>query len=145
MLTAVSRATADPRVWIYAACDLLFAVVYAVVFTRLVPAYRAGPMLFCWALVVVVAIMGVGMLVRGKWGWRLAVGACGTMLALELLLLVLMITAAAFLAGVYGSFGRGGAGMTVLIALLSFEVIALLPALQLKFLLTRAGRRAFGK
>jgi hypothetical protein len=129
-------------VFIYAGLDFLFAAVYAVVFTRLVPAYRLESTLICWALVLAVAAMGVGMLIRGRWGWRIAVGACGTMLALEVLLLALLLTAASFLAGVYGSFGRGGAGMTALIALLSIEVFALLPALQLKFLLTRAGRRA---
>ena len=133
----------DPRVFIYAGFDLLFAIIYAVVFTKLLPAFRVGPALLCWVLVLAVALMGIGMLLRGKWGWRIAVGACGTMLLLEVVLLVLMLTAAAFLSGVYGSFGRGGAGMTVLAALVTIEVIALLPALQLKFLLTRAGRRAF--
>lgn len=135
----------DPRLFIYAGLDFLFAAIYAVVFARLLPAYRIGPALLCWALVAVVAAMGLGMVLRGRWGWRIAVGACGTLLALELVLLILMLSAAAFLAGVYGSFGRGGAGMAILAALVTIEVIALLPALQLKFLLTRSGRRAFGR
>lgn len=150
MLGAVSRSPrgasrTDPRVFIYAGFDFAMAVVYAIVFTRYLPAYRAGPALLCWLLVAAVAAMGVGMLLRGRWGWRLAVGACGTLLALEVVILVLMLTAAAFLSGVYGSFGRGGAGMAVLVALLTIEIIALLPALQLKFLMTRSGRRAFGQ
>lgn len=144
MLAPVRRST-DPRVFIYAGLDFLFGVIYAVVFSQLLPAYRTGPALLCWALVAVVAAMGAGMLLRGKWGWRIAVGACGTLLLLEVVLLVLMVSAAAYLAGVYGSFGRGGAGMTVLAALVTIEVIALLPALQLKYLMTRAGRRAFDR
>ena len=134
----------DPRVFIYAGFDFAVAAVYAIAFARYLPAYRIGASLLCWTLVGVVALMGIGMLWRGKWGWRIAVGACGTLLALEVLVLVLMVSAAAFLAGVYGSFGRGAAGMAVLGALLTIELIALLPALQLKFLMTRAGRRAFG-
>lgn len=142
MLAAVSGRR-DPRVFIYAGFDFAVAVIYAIAFGRYLPAFRPGPALMCWVLVAAVALMGAGMLMRGRWGWRIAVGACGTLLALEVVLLVLILTAAAFLAGVYGSFGRGGAGMAVLAALVTIEVIALLPALQLKFLMTRAGRRAF--
>jgi hypothetical protein len=45
---------------------------------------------------------------------------------------------------VYGAFGRGAAMMVLLAVLLSIQLIALLPALQLKYLLSRAGRRHHG-
>lgn len=134
----------DPRVFIYAGFDVAMALVYAIVITRVAPPFRAGPALLVWLLVVAALAMGAGMLIRSRWGWRLAVGGCGFLLVLEVILLVLILASAAFLSGVYGAFGKGGAGMAVLVALLTIQMVALLPSLQLKFLMTRAGRRAFG-
>lgn len=138
--SALSR---DPRVHIYAGFDLLMALLQATLITWIAPPFRAGPALFLWALVAVLLVTGAGMIAGRRWGWRVAVGGCGILLALELVLLILILSSAAFLAGAYGSFGRGGAGLAIVAALLSIQMIALLPALQLKFLLTRGGRRAF--
>lgn len=139
----MARSRRDPRVFIYAGFDFAMALVYAVVITRVTPPFRAGPALFGWLLVGAAALMGVGMVLRSRWGWRISVGACGLLLALEVALLVLILSSAAFLSGVYGSFGKAGAGLAIVGALFSIQMIALLPGLQLKFLLTGAGRRAF--
>lgn len=138
--SALSR---DPRVYIYAGFDVLLALLYATLITWIAPPYRVAPALFLWALVGVLLATGAGMAIGRRWGWRVAVGGCGILLALELVLLILILGSAAFLSGVYGSFGRGGAGLAIVAALVSIQMIALLPALQLKFLLTRGGRRAF--
>ena len=58
--------------------------------------------------------------------------------------IVLLLTTAAYLSGVYGAFGKAASSGALLAAALMFEAVALVPALQLKWALTRAGRRAFG-
>lgn len=128
------------RPYIYAAFDLLMAVVYAVVLTQ-APTRHAAHAALLWSTVVLVVVAGAGMLVRRRWGRRAAMAACGAMLVCTVILLVLLLMSASFLAGVYGAMGRSAAGMTLLIAALVIELMGLLPAFQLKFLMTRAGRR----
>jgi hypothetical protein len=57
---------------------------------------------------------------------------------------ILLLTTAAYLSGVYGAFGKAAASGATLAVFLVIEAVAFLPALQLKWALTRAGRRAFG-
>jgi hypothetical protein len=45
---------------------------------------------------------------------------------------------------VYGAFGKGAAAGIMGAMALIFELVGILPTLQAKFLMTRAGRRAFG-
>jgi hypothetical protein len=134
----------DIRPYVYAALDTGLAAIYAVLLVSVLPVGHAGPSGLLWALVACDVVMAAGMLVRHRWGWRVAAGMCGLMLLLELVLLVLLVVSAAFLAGVYGSFGKGAALLTLVAAFLSLQLVALVPALQLKFLLTRAGRRHYG-
>jgi hypothetical protein len=65
-------------------------------------------------------------------------------LLLEVVLLITIVMSAAYLAGVYGAFGEGAALMTLLAGFVTIQLIAILPAFQLKFLMTRAGKRCFG-
>ena len=96
-----------------------------------------------WLLVVLFGAMSVFSLVRKPWARRIVVGACACLLLFEVILLGLFISSAAFLSGVFGSFGTGGAGLVLLLGVLSIQLVALLPALQMKFLMTRAGRLAY--
>ena len=57
----------------------------------------------------------------------------------------LLVMSASFLSGVYGSMGKGAAMFALLGAALVIELCGILPALQHKFLMTRAGRRHFGQ
>jgi hypothetical protein len=57
---------------------------------------------------------------------------------------VRILISAAFLAGVYGAFGKAASTFAVVSVALIVEVVALLPIVQIKFLMTRAGRRAYG-
>ena len=131
------------RPYIYAAFDLLMAIIYAVVLTQ-APTRHAAHAALLWTTVVLVVVAGAGMLVRRRWGRRAAMAACGAMLICTVTVLVLLLMSASFLAGVYGAMGRSAAGMTLLIAALVIELMGLLPAFQLKFLMTRAGRRWYG-
>jgi hypothetical protein len=89
-------------------------------------------------------VAGVATAVGRTIGWRVAAAALLLLLVLEVLLLIGLVTSAAFLAGVFGSFGQAAATVSLMAAALSIQTIALVPALQLKYLRTRAGRRAFG-
>lgn len=134
----------DPRPFIYAGFDFFMAVAYVVLVTWLSPTRHLAGQVLLWGMVVTVVLMGAATLTRNRWGWRVAAGACGLLLLLELVLLGLILASAAFLAGVYGAFGRGAATMALLAALLTIQGVALLPAFQLKFLMTRAGRKSYG-
>lgn len=134
----------DRRPTIYAGFDFAFAALYAVLLGQ-VPTRHAASNALLWSTVVAVVLAGAGMVVRNRWGWRVAVAGCGVLLLVTVLLLVLVLLSASFLAGVYGSMGRGAALMALLAGALIVELCGILPALQLKFLMTRAGRRCFGR
>jgi hypothetical protein len=53
-----------------------------------------------------------------------------------------IIVSAAFLAGVYGALGMMAAVFALLAAALMIEAVVLVPLFQLKFLMTRGGKRA---
>lgn len=134
----------ERRPYLYAGFDFAFAAVYAFLLAQ-VPTRHPLHAALLWSTVAAVALAGAGMLVRNRWGWRLAVAGCGLLLVVTVALLVLVLLSASFLAGVYGSMGRGAALMALLAGALIVELCGLLPALQLKFLMTRAGRRWFGQ
>jgi hypothetical protein len=139
------QAARDPRVVIYAGFDFSMAAVYAVVLFGVVPGRHAWVQALSALLVGAAALMGASMVIRRTWSWWLGVSACVALLLLAALFLVLTVTSAAFLFGVYGSFGQAGAMLALVAAALIVELVALLPAFQLKFLMTRAGRRSFGR
>lgn len=137
------RRIRDLRPWVYAGCDFVIAIVWAYLQVAFMPNRHGFASAYMWSLAVLPAALGAAMFVRNRWGWRVAAGAAVLVLVLWIILLVLLLAAAAYLSGVYGSFGKAAAMGTLTIALISFNVIALIPALQLKFVLTRAGRRHF--
>ncbi|MBT8491973.1 MAG: hypothetical protein KJO07_02840 [Deltaproteobacteria bacterium] len=135
----------DRRPLIYGALDLLFAVAYGLTFALVVPNRFAGYSLILWALVVAIGAAGIGTLSRRPQGWLLACVGCSLQLGLTLILLVLLAISSAFLAGVYGALGQGAAVLALVFAALVVQLVGLLPAFQLKYLMTRAGRRSFGR
>jgi len=46
---------------------------------------------------------------------------------------------------VYGAFGKAAATFALVMVALLVELVALLPVVQVKYLMTRSGRRAFGR
>jgi hypothetical protein len=142
--SAGSRARGDLRPYTYAAIDAVLAAVYAVVVFVLAPSRAPVHQLWMTGLVVAAAAMAIGTVTRRRWGWRVAIAGAASLLALSLLALVLLALSAAFLTGVYGAFGRGAAALVGVAALLVIELVALVPGLQLRYLLSRAGRERFG-
>ena len=134
----------DIRLFLYAGFDFVMAGVYALLMIQ-VPTRHPAHAALLWGTVVAVALAGVGMLWRSRWGWRAAVTGCTALLVIAVVVLVLILLSASFLSGVYGSMGRGAAMMALLAGALVIEVCGLLPAFQLKFLFTRAGRRLYGQ
>ncbi len=141
----------DVRPFLYAGLDLAFGILYIVIFTTLAVNRHTWAMVILWSLPVVVIVMGlatlVGAVMRGpsrRLAWIAAVSAGTAMLVLTIVLLGLLLASAAFLSGVYGAFGKAAASGVLAGAALVVELVAILPALQVKYLLTRAGRRAFG-
>jgi hypothetical protein len=135
----------DRRPIIYGVLDLCFAAVYALTFALVVPNRFASYSLVLWGLVATIAAAGAGTLSRNPRGWLIACVGCGVQLGLTVILLALLVISAAFLAGVYGALGQGAAVLALVFAALVIQLTGLLPAFQLKYLMTRAGRRAYGR
>jgi hypothetical protein len=140
--TALER---DIRPWLYAACDLFLAILYAYVLMVLIPSRHDWMRWFSWLIVLAPLVMAGSMLVRRPWAWWAAALSTGVLLVAALVLLTLILLSAAFLGGVYGSLGRAASTFALIGAALVVEFMGILPALQLKYLMTRAGRRCFGK
>jgi len=134
----------DLRRKIYGALDILFAIAQAITIWKVIPNRLPSASFHLWTLPVFTFALGVGTLLGGPRGWWIAlIGGSGALLSTVLLILRILVSAA-FLSGVYGAFGKAAA-MTAMIAVaLLVEVVALLPIVQVKYLMTRDGRRAFG-
>jgi hypothetical protein len=143
--SAPSARRGDVRAYIYLGFDLVMVVLWIVLLSTVFANRHGGARLLLWSMVVFVIVMGAAMLVRNRWGWRSAALSCAALLLMWLVVLVTLLMSAAYLAGVYGAFGRAAAMGTLVVAALSFQLVGLLPAFQLKFLMTRAGRRHFGQ
>ena len=75
---------------------------------------------------------------------RIALIGGSAVLLSTIILILRLLVSAAFLAGVYGAFGKAAASFALVMVALVIELVALLPIVQVKYLMTRAGRRAYG-
>lgn len=130
---------------LYGALDLVFACGFAVLFAKVVPNRFAVYSLLLWSLVAVLVVTGASTISQRSWGWLVAAVGCSVQLALTIVLLALLAISGGFLAGVYGALGQGAAVLALVFAALVVQLVGLLPAFQLKYLLTRAGRRRYGR
>lgn len=134
----------DYRPYIYGGLCLVMAVVYYLLFTSVVTSSHGTTRAQAWGAIVAMAAMGVSLPIRQKWGWWVGIVGCGLMLVITIFWILNLVWAASFLSGVYGAFGKGASSMAYLGAALLIEVVALLPVLLMKYLMTRAGRKSFG-
>jgi hypothetical protein len=139
------RDSRDSRRWIYGGLDLVFAAIYVVAIWKVIPNRLPSAAVHLWTFPLATLVMAAGTLLGTPRGWWIAVIAGSTVLAAMFALLVRIVISAAFLAGVYGSFGKAAATFALVMAALAIELVALLPIVQIKYLMTRAGRRAFGR
>lgn len=134
----------DVRRWIYGNLDLAFALAYALVIWKVIPNRLPSAAVHLWSLPVFTAVMGIGTLLGGKIGWWTAIAGGSALLCSVIILIMRILISAAFLAGVYGAFGKAASTFAMVAVALIVEVVALLPIVQIKFLMTRLGRRTYG-
>jgi len=133
----------DPRRWIYGALDLIFGAVFVGVIASVIPNRLPSAALHLWTLPACTLAMGAGTLLGGRHGWWTAIAAGSALLLSTILLIARILISASFLAGVYGAFGKAAATFALISVALTVELVALLPIVQIKFLMSRAGRRAY--
>jgi hypothetical protein len=147
-LTPVTDKTLPPRPdvrrWIYGGLDLLFGVTYAIVVWKVIPNRLPSASFHLWTLPACTLAMGAGTLLGGRYGWWTAIVSGSALLLSIIVMIVRILISAAFLAGVYGAFGQAASTFAIVAVALIIEAVALLPIIQIKFLMTRAGRRAYG-
>jgi len=144
------RRRRDLRPFIYGALDLISLVIYVVVIAKVSPNRHAWAQALLWLLPVAVGLLGAGTVGAAvlrdarlnRIAWTTAVTGGALMIVVVIVLLCLLLMSAAFLAGVYGAFGKGAAAGCLGAAAAIVELCGLLPAFQLKYLMTRGGRRA---
>lgn len=134
---------ADVRRWIYGGLDVAFAILQAILIWKVVPNRLPSASFHLWTLPVLTFAMGIGTLMGGPRGWKLAVFAGSAALLSTVFLILRIVISAAFLSGVYGAFGKAAAMTALMSVALVVELVALLPIVQLKYLMTRAGRRNY--
>jgi hypothetical protein len=136
---------ADSRRWIYSGLDLAFGLMQLILIWKVVPNRLPSASFHLLTLPAMTLLMGVGMMLGGPRGWKIAVVAGSVALFSTVLLILRIVISAAFLSGVYGAFGKAAAMTAMMSVALLVELVALLPIVQVKYLLTRGGRRTFGK
>lgn len=134
----------DPRRWIYIVACLVFTVGYLWAYGELLHNRFGWARAVLYVLPVCSLGMAVGTFVGGRWGWLGVVVAGAAMLLWTVGIIIVLLVTASFLSGVYGAFGKAASSMALLTIAFVIQFAATLPALQLKWAMTRAGRRAFG-
>jgi hypothetical protein len=138
------RATSDPRRWIYGELALLFALLYALLMWKVIPNRLPSAMMHLATVPLFTLLMATGTLLGGRFGWWLGVLGGSMVLLSTIVLIARILASAAFLAGVYGAFGKAASTFALVSVALIVELVGILPVCQVKFLMTRRGRRAFG-
>ena len=137
-------ATSDPRRWIYGVVALGFAIVYMLCLVYVMPNRLPGAALHLWSIPVFTLVMATGTLAGGRLGWWFGVLGGSAVLLATIFAIVRILASAAFLAGVYGAFGKAASTFAFVAVALMVEAVALLPICQIKWLMSRTGRRTYG-
>jgi membrane-associated HD superfamily phosphohydrolase len=116
---------------VFGALDILAALFYIVLFTWIVPSRSSAFTVLVWAVSLLLAAGGVGLILGSGWGRRLAFIASVTFVVICVLLLLLLLSSVAYLHGIYDGVGQAGAAIGLLAAALTIELVGLLPLLQL--------------
>jgi len=138
----------DIRPYIYLGLDVAFAALYAAIILTVIPTRIASTALQLWSLPAFMLVMAIGtagifsakLRARGR---VVAILGGSLVLASTIVLIARVLVSAAFLAGVYGAFGKAAATFALVAVALVVELVALLPIVQVKYLMSRAGRRTY--
>jgi hypothetical protein len=121
----------------YGLLDVGLALLYAWIGFSLVPTRSLGFNLALGAAVALLLVSGVSLLAGMRWARRVGIVAATGLLGFAALVISGLVTSAAYVRGIYGPLGRGVAVLTVCVAALAFELLALVPFFQLRFLLKK--------
>jgi hypothetical protein len=135
----------DLRRWIFGGLDLVFVAIYAYAIWKVIPNRLPSAAIHMWSIPLAMLALGTGMFVGGKSGWWTAIAGGSLLLLSAFLLIARILISAAFLAGVYGAFGKAAASFALVTVLLVIELVVLLPIFQVRFLMSRAGKQQFGR
>lgn len=119
---------------LYGSINLIGALLCGYGLLVLLPSRWAGWPFVASAVVIVLALGGVGMLVNRSWGRLLATCSAVVLLATCVTLVVLLVASAAYLHAIYGGVGQAGAALAIIAAALVFELTGIVPLLQLAHL-----------
>jgi len=147
---AVARVR-DLRPPIYVALDQILTIVFYIVLVKVIPNRLPTATLHLWTIPVCMQLMAIGTAAALVPAWRsfahrgrvIAIVAGSVLLLSVIVLIARVLVSAAFLAGVYGAFGQAAATFALVAVALLVEVVALVPIFQIKYLMSRAGKRAF--
>ncbi|MBA3499494.1 MAG: hypothetical protein M4D80_09445 [Myxococcota bacterium] len=134
----------DPRRWIYGGIALLFAVVQMYCAIAVIPNRLPSAAVHLWSFPVLTLAMAVGTLSGMRYGWWVTVLGGGALLLSVMLVIVRILVSAAFLAGVYGAFGKAAATFSFVSIALIAQVAGLVPIFHIRWAMSRRGKRAFG-
>lgn len=134
----------DPRRWIYGGLGVGIACVQAYCAVEVIPNRLPSAAFHLWTFPVLTFAMGAGTLSGTRIGWWVTVLAGGALLLSVMLVIVRILVSAAFLAGVYGAFGKAAATFSFVAIALIGQVVALIPIFHIRWMMSRRGKRAFG-
>jgi hypothetical protein len=134
----------DPRRWIYGVIALVIALVQMYCAIAVIPNRLPSAALHLWSFPLFTVLMAAGTLSGMRAGWWVAVCAGGAVLLSVILVIARILVSAAFLAGVYGAFGKAAATFSFVAIALIAQVAGLLPIFHIRWLMSRRGKRAFG-
>ena len=135
---------ADPRRWIYGGIACVIAIVQAYCVVKVIPNRLPSAALHLWTFPLLTFVLGVATLAGVRTSWWIAVISGGALLLSVMLVIVRILVSAAFLAGVYGAFGKAAATFSFVAIVLIAQVVALIPIFHIRWLMSRRGKRAFG-
>jgi hypothetical protein len=134
----------DARRWIYGGIATGIAIVQAYCVIAVIPNRLPSAALHLWTFPILTFVMGVATLSGLRAGWWVTVIAGGALMLSVMLVIVRILVSAAFLAGVYGAFGKAAATFSFVSIALIAQVVALIPIFHVKWMMSRSGKRAFG-
>ena len=134
----------DPRRWIYGGLALGIALVQMYCAVAVIPNRLPSAALHLWSFPLFTLLMAAGTLSGMRAGWWVAVCAGGALMLSVMLVIVRLLVSAAFLAGVYGAFGKAAATFSFVAIALIAQVVGLIPIFHIRRLMSRRGKRAFG-
>ena len=138
----------DIRPYIYLALNQIFAIAYFYIVISVIPNRLPSAKVHLYAVPIIMQLVALGAATifvpsLRKIGRIVVLVGLSLLLALTILLIIRVLISAAFLSGVYGAFGKAAASTALMGVAIVVEAVGLLPLFQIKYMRTRAGRRAY--